>query len=91
MQRQAFYLEQQALKQEVKEEGEDPDTTRDVEFDGGFKIPGTIYNRLFDYQQTGENGCLLLPALSVPSRLTSLEYSMPRATGMLQALDSSLT
>ena len=71
-QRRAYYLEQQAIKQDTQEEGEDPDTMRDVEFDGGFKIPGTIYNRLFDYQKTGAVDCLLLLALSISSCLKLL-------------------
>lgn len=29
------------------------DVMADVCFDGGFKVPGDIYNRLFDYQKTG--------------------------------------
>ena len=29
----------------------DPDD--DIVFDGGYRIPGTIYSRLFDYQKTG--------------------------------------
>ena len=26
----------------------------DAAFDGGFKVPGSIFSRLFDYQKTGE-------------------------------------
>ncbi|BDA48603.1 probable DNA excision repair protein ERCC-6 [Coccomyxa sp. Obi] len=29
------------------------DLMADVAFDGGFSVPGNIYNRLFDYQKTG--------------------------------------
>ena len=29
------------------------DMEEDVVFDGGFQVPGSIYNRLFDYQKTG--------------------------------------
>lgn len=28
----------------------------DVVFDGGYRIPGDIYERLFDYQKTGARG-----------------------------------
>ena len=42
------------------------DLTADVAFDGGFSIPGNIYNRLFDYQKTGK---LYAASLSVSSSL----------------------
>ena len=29
------------------------DVLAEVSFDGGFRLPGSIYNRLFDYQKTG--------------------------------------
>ena len=29
------------------------DVLAEVTFDGGFRLPGSIYNRLFDYQKTG--------------------------------------
>lgn len=29
------------------------DVLAEVSFDGGFSVPGSIYNRLFDYQKTG--------------------------------------
>ena len=29
-------------------------TEEDVVFDGGFKLSNSIYNKLFDYQKTGE-------------------------------------
>ena len=31
----------------------DEDVLAEVSFDGGFRVPGRIYNRLFDYQKTG--------------------------------------
>ena len=30
------------------------DVLAEVSFDGGFRVPGSIYNRLFDYQKTGK-------------------------------------
>ena len=30
------------------------DVLAEVSFDGGFRVPGRIYNRLFDYQKTGK-------------------------------------
>lgn len=35
----------------------DDDVMADVEFDGGFRVPGDIYHRLFDYQKTGMAPC----------------------------------
>ena len=43
------------------------DGGEEVVFDGGYHVPAGIYNRLFDYQKTGENhsvyvwagGCML--------------------------------
>ena len=32
----------------------DEDLLAEVSFDGGFRVPGRIYNRLFDYQKTGK-------------------------------------
>ena len=29
------------------------DVLAEASFDGGFRVPGSIYNRLFDYQKTG--------------------------------------
>lgn len=29
------------------------DESEDVVFEGGFRVPADIYNRLFDYQKTG--------------------------------------
>lgn len=34
----------------------DEDVLANVEFDGGLRVPGEIYNRLYDYQKTG-GGC----------------------------------
>ena len=31
------------------------DESEDVVFEGGFRVPADIYNRLFDYQKTGMN------------------------------------
>ena len=31
------------------------DGGEEVVFDGGYHVPAGIYNRLFDYQKTGEN------------------------------------
>lgn len=28
-----------------------------AEFDGGYKVPGEIFSRLFDYQKTGQQYC----------------------------------
>ena len=36
------------------------DVLAEVSFDGGFRVPGRIYNRLFDYQKTGKMHCLSL-------------------------------
>ena len=36
------------------------DVLAEVSFDGGFRVPGRIYNRLFDYQKTGKTHCLPL-------------------------------
>ena len=35
----------------------------DVVFDGGYRIPGDIYARLFDYQKTGARGAACACAL----------------------------
>jgi DNA excision repair protein ERCC-6 len=32
---------------------EDADEEEDVEFEGGFRVPGRLYSRLFEYQRTG--------------------------------------
>lgn len=45
--------------------GEEPPP--DAEFDGGFKVPGTIFNRLFDYQKTGRSICSVLLDAFAPS------------------------
>lgn len=34
-------------------EDDGDEDAEDAEFDGGFVVPGRIYSRLFDYQQTG--------------------------------------
>jgi hypothetical protein len=34
------------------------DLLADVEFDGGLRVPGDIYNRLYDYQKTGAAAAL---------------------------------
>lgn len=44
------------------------DLMADVAFDGGFSVPGNIYNRLFDYQKTG--------------KLFSVPRCHPRAQGL---------
>jgi hypothetical protein len=38
---------------DAEEEGEE----EDVEFDGGLRIPGRVYGRLFEYQRTGGAAC----------------------------------
>lgn len=52
-QRRARYLEMQAAAR-VQEDGRPAPQPPDVEFDGGYRIPADIYDRLFDYQKTGE-------------------------------------
>lgn len=32
------------------------DQEGDAVFDGGFRVPGNVYDRLFDYQKTGAKG-----------------------------------
>ena len=43
------HKKKEAAKREAA--GEEPEP--DAEFDGGFKVPGDIFSRLFDYQKTG--------------------------------------
>ena len=48
------------------------DVLAEVSFDGGFRVPGSIYNRLFDYQKTGKPphwDALQANVLSTESRL----------------------
>jgi hypothetical protein len=39
----------------------------EVSFDGGFRVPGSIYNRLFDYQKTGKPPCWDALHVDVPN------------------------
>ena len=54
------------------------DETEDVIFEGGFRVPAVIYNRLFDYQKTGTSptstSCLIFagPRLCCPHLHTQL-------------------
>ena len=43
------HKKKEAAKREAA--GEEPEP--DAEFDGGFKVPGDVFSRLFDYQKTG--------------------------------------
>lgn len=46
------------------------DELEDVVFEGGFRVPADIYNRLFDYQKTGVRvlGCEGMKVYGVPER-----------------------
>mmetsp|Transcript_23904 Transcript_23904/g.40058 ORF Transcript_23904/g.40058 Transcript_23904/m.40058 type:complete len:1147 (-) Transcript_23904:25-3465(-) len=45
--------EDHAEAEEEEELGSEDEAHEDVVFDGGLKIPGRIYDKLFDYQRTG--------------------------------------
>jgi hypothetical protein len=53
---------QQRKRDAVKlEEGTDEEPSA-AEFDGGYKVPGEVFSRLFDYQKTGQYSPLSFPA-----------------------------
>lgn len=47
-------MRSQAAAEEAGEGEEDVEKPPDVVFEGGFRIPGDLYGRLFDYQKTGK-------------------------------------
>lgn len=48
----SHYVQQRKDKAKLQAAGEE--LPPDAEFDGGFKVPGNIFSRLFDYQKTGQ-------------------------------------
>ena len=47
----SYWMQRRKLKVKMEESGEE--MPLDAEFDGGLKVPGNIFARLFDYQKTG--------------------------------------
>ena len=63
--------------------GEGADVLAEVSFDGGFRVPGSIYNRLFDYQKTGKPphwDALRANVLRMESRLPGRMRYVPAGT-----------
>lgn len=46
-----YWIAHRKTQARLRAEGSEP--PQDAEFDGGFKVPGSIFSRLFDYQRTG--------------------------------------
>ena len=53
LQRLHTYFQQKKRDAVKLEEGADGEPVA-AEFDGSYKVPGEIFNRLFDYQRTGQ-------------------------------------
>ena len=47
-------MAEEAAEREAAQEAAEEDAV----FDGGFRVPGGIFTRLFDYQKTGVEPCL---------------------------------
>ena len=55
------YLRSQAAADAARDESEEK--VPDVVFEGGFRIPGELYNKLYDYQKTGNTPSLTAVAV----------------------------